>query len=28
VAIHAVEVYASGWTYGSAVDEIAILVGE
>jgi hypothetical protein len=28
VAIHAVEVYASGWTYGSAIDEIAILVGE
>lgn len=27
-AIHAVEVYASGWTYGSAIDKIAILVGE
>jgi len=28
VAIHAVKIYASGWTYGSAVDEVAILVGE
>lgn len=27
-AIVSVEVYASGWTYGSAIDEIAILVAE
>ncbi len=28
VAIHMVEIYASGHTYGSAVDDIAILIGE
>ena len=28
VAIHAVEVYASGWIFGSGVNELAILVGE
>ena len=27
-AIQLVEIYASGWTYGSAIDELAILVGE
>lgn len=28
VAVREVEVYASGWTYSSAIDEIAILVSE
>jgi hypothetical protein len=27
-AIHSIEIYASGWTYGSTIDEIAILAGE
>ena len=26
--IHAVEVYASGWIFGSGISELAILVGE
>ncbi|MBN1249698.1 MAG: hypothetical protein JXC32_18695 [Anaerolineae bacterium] len=28
VAIHAVEVYASGWIFGAGISELAILVGE
>lgn len=28
VAIHLIEIYASGHTYGSAIDDIAILIGE
>jgi hypothetical protein len=27
-ALQVIEVYASGWTYGSAIDEVAILVGD
>ncbi len=27
-ALQSIEIYASGWTYGSAIDEIAILVGD
>ncbi len=28
VAVHSVKIYASGWTYDSRIDDIAILVGE
>jgi len=27
-ALQSIEIYASGWTYGSAIDDIAILVGD
>ncbi len=27
-AIQSIEIYASGWTYGSSIDDIAILVGD